>query len=209
VLALRGDPPHGAGAFHVAEGGFRYAKDLVRFLRKNFDFCVGAACYPEPHPEAESESTAIAHLSEKVEAGVDFLVTQLFFRASDYERFALAARRAGISVPILAGIFPPTDLGAVLRMTGKCGASVPSEMVRALQAAAEGAGDGVRFGVDASARLCRELLELGVDGLHFYTRNRAQDSLAVLDALGSEWRRPESYVRTCTAQGAKRRARTV
>jgi methylenetetrahydrofolate reductase (NADPH) len=207
VLALRGDPPRGADTFHVTGGGFRYAKDLVRFLRKNFDFCIGAACYPEPHPEAESQSVAISHLLEKVEAGVDFLVTQLFFRASDYEHFAAAARGAGIAAPILAGIFPPTDLGAVLRMTRKCGASVPSEMVRALEMEAEDGGE--RFGIDASARLCRELLELGVDGLHFYTRNRAQDSLAVLDALGSEWRRPGSYVRTCTAQGAKRRARTV
>jgi methylenetetrahydrofolate reductase (NADPH) len=207
VLALRGDPPRGDDAFHVTEGGFRYAKDLVRFLRKNFDFCVGAACYPERHPEAENEGVALSHLLEKVEAGVDFLVTQLFFRARDYERFTGAARQAGIGVPILAGIFPPTDLGALLRMTRKCGASVPSEMVRALETAGEAGGE--RFGIDASARLCRELLELGVDGLHFYTRNRARDTLAVLDALGSEWRRPESYVRTCTAQGANRRARTV
>ena len=207
VLALRGDPPRGQTAFRETAGGFRYAKELVRFLRENFDFCLGAACYPERHPETDDERAAFAHLRDKVDAGVDFLITQMFYRSSDFERFVARARENGISVPILAGIFPPTELLPLLRMTTKCGASVPPELVDGLtQASAEVA---VRFGVASSAALCRDALAGGAAGLHFYTRNRAPDALSVLDALGPAWRREPAHVRTWTAHGANLRARTV
>lgn len=207
VLALRGDPPRGEGHFRQATGGFRYAKDLVRFLRRNFDFCLGAACYPELHPEAPSEPDGLDHLLEKVEAGVDFLITQLFYRPSDFARFVRSVRARGVAVPVLAGIFPPTDLPALLRMTSKCGASVPPEIVEGLEQPSP--GDATRFGVASSAALCRDVLALGADGLHFYTRNRAPDTLSVLAALGPTWRSGPGYVSTWTAQGASLRARTV
>lgn len=209
VLALRGDPPRGQTAFRETPGGFRYAKDLVRFLRTNFDFCVGAACYPERHPESDSETSDLEHLREKVDAGVDFLITQLFYRAFDFERFFTHARRLGISVPILAGIFPPTDLAALRRMTSQCGASLPDEIVHGLEGPCAELPAPARFGIAAGAALCRELLALGACGLHFYTRNRAQDTLAVLAALDPAWRTAPNYVSTWTAQGANLRARTV
>jgi methylenetetrahydrofolate reductase (NADPH) len=207
VLALRGDPPRGEGQFRPAADGFRHAKDLVRFLRRNFDFCLGAACYPEPHPEAPSEPEGLDHLREKVEAGVDFLVTQLFYRASDFARFVRSVRARGVAVPIFAGVFPPTDLAALTRMTAKCGASVPPEILEGLAQASP--DEATRFGVASSATLCRDVLALGADGLHFYTRNRAPDTLSVLAALGPTWRTGSGYVSTWTAQGASLRARTV
>lgn len=208
LLALRGDPPRGETRFRQTAGGFRYAVDLVRFLRKNFDFCLGAACYPERHPEADDPDTDLDRLQEKVAAGVDFLVTQLFYQAYDFERFITGARKRGIAVPILAGIFPPTDLAALLRMTTKCGASVPSHIVDGLRPSPDGEA-ATRFGIGTSVRLCRDVLSRGAGGLHFYTRNRAPDTLAVLAALGPEWRSEPAYVSTWTAQGANLRARTV
>ena len=186
VLALRGDAPRGEANFRMAAGGFRYAKDLVRFLRRNFDFCLGAACYPERHPEAESEQAGLDHLQEKVDAGVDFLITQLFYRSIDFERFLASVRARSVSVPILAGIFPPTDLAALRRMTTKCGASLPPEIVDGLERPRTHVA--ASFGVESSAELCRAVLARGAAGLHFYTRNRAADTLSVLATLGHTWR---------------------
>lgn len=209
VLALRGDPPRGQTAFPATAGGFHYAKDLVRFLRANFDFCIGAACYPERHPEADSDQRDLEHLLEKVEAGVDFLITQLFYRASDFERFLTRARQRGVTVPVLAGNFPPTDLAALVRMAHQCGASVPDGIVKGLQQSSADGAAAMRFGVRESSALCRDVLASGAGGLHFYTRNRAPDTLAVLAALPHEWRSDRSYVSTWPAQGESLRARTV
>src|SRR5262249_40408768 len=117
VIALRGDPPRGETTFKKAEGGFGNGSELVSLMRPRFDFCIAAACYPEKHPEAPDAETDLRHLKHKVDAGADFLITQLFFDNDDYFRFVERARAAGITVPIVAGIMPITNLSQIKRFT--------------------------------------------------------------------------------------------
>src|SRR5690606_14708725 len=121
LLALRGDPPRDQPDFRPAPGGFRYASELVAFVRSRWDFCIGGACYPETHPEAESPEADLAHLAEKVRAGTDFLITQLFFDPATYFAFVERARAAGIDVPIVPGIMPVISAQNARRMASLCG----------------------------------------------------------------------------------------
>jgi methylenetetrahydrofolate reductase (NADPH) len=183
VLALRGDPPGGGARFTAALGGFSHAAELCRFLRQHFDFGLGAACYPEKHSEAPSWDADLERLREKVEAGAEYLITQLFFEPDLYSEFVARARNAGITVPILPGVLPATDLRALVRMSEKCGAGVP-ERVRELLAPHEHDPRAMlEVGIEFTRAQCRALLELGAPGLHFYTRNRWPEVSAVLDAL--------------------------
>src|SRR5208282_3883945 len=126
VLALRGDPPAGDRTFVPAEGGFSYASELVAFIREqDFPFCVGGACYPEGHVESVSREEDLRHLKTKVDAGLDFLITQLFFDNAFYFDFVERARRLGVNVPIVPGIMPITNFEQVERFTRMCGATVP------------------------------------------------------------------------------------
>jgi len=134
VIALRGDPPRGETTFKKAEGGFGNAFELVALMRARFDFCTAAACYPEKHPEALDAETDLRHLKAKVDAGADFLITQLFFDNEDYFRFVERARAAGISVPIVAGIMPITNLSQVKRFTAHCGSRIPGGLLAKLEA---------------------------------------------------------------------------
>ncbi|MFZ5897094.1 MAG: methylenetetrahydrofolate reductase [NAD(P)H] [Myxococcota bacterium] len=203
VLALRGDPPKGEATFRVAQGGLSYASELLRLLREEADFCLGGACYPEKHPEAESLDLDLARLAEKVEAGAEYLITQLFFDVSDYVSFVERARRFGIHVPIVPGVLPATDLDALLSMAKKCGASVPAELHQELAALS---GDA-RFerGVELTLELCRALLAYGVPGLHFYTRNRGEVA-HVLEAL--DWGHPARRSSSVQLLNAKTEATT-
>ncbi len=194
VLALRGDPPRGQDRFVPTQGGFAHASDLVRFIRSRWDFAIGAACYPEVHPEAPDADTDLANLVTKVQAGVDFLVTQLFFDNARFFDFVQRARSAGIDVPILAGIMPITDARQIDRFVRMCGASVPDALRARL---ADDGGDVHEMfwsGVSFAAHQCRGLLapcpagpfELGaprVDGIHFYTLNRSPATRAIFEIL--------------------------
>jgi methylenetetrahydrofolate reductase (NADH) len=183
VLPLRGDPPRGQSTFVKTEGGFGYAAELVRFIRSRFDFCLGSACYPEKHPEAADLDTDLGHLKTKVEAGADFLVTQLFFDNRDYFSFVERARRLGITAPIVAGIWPITNLSQIQRITGMCGASIPPALHAKLEAV-RGDNDAVRrVGVAHATEQCRELVARGVPGIHFYTLNRSPATVEILEAL--------------------------
>ena len=128
VLALRGDPPRGQARFEPHPEGFRYASELVAFIRSEprWTFCLGAAAYPEGHPETRDPALELDHLRAKVAAGADFLVTQLFFDDADYFRFVERARAAGIATPILPGIMPFTSVDQVERFTAMCGARIPA-----------------------------------------------------------------------------------
>ena len=130
VLALRGDPPKGQTEFKAVEGGFRFASELVRFIRDrhNSALCLGGACYPEKHPECGNPAVDLMNLKRKVDEGLDFVVTQLFFNNRHYFEFVERARRAGIKVPIVAGIMPITNASQIERFMVGCGATIPFEL---------------------------------------------------------------------------------
>jgi len=183
VLPLRGDPPKGQTTFARTEGGFGYANELVSFIRASYDFCLAGACYPEKHPEAPSLEEDLKSLKRKVDAGVDFLVTQMFFDNRDYFAFVDRARKIGIDRKIVAGIWPITNLAQIQRITTMCGATIPEELVRRLEAV-RGDPERVRaVGVEHATAQCRELIARGAPGIHFYTLNRSRATVDILDAL--------------------------
>ncbi len=191
VLALRGDPPRNGGADARADAGeFPYANDLIAYLARTYDFCIGAACYPEVHPEAASPEDDLANLVKKVEAGAKFLITQVFFDNEKYFAFVERARAAGITVPILPGIMPITNYDQVARFTKMCGATIPPKLIAELEKQREHPKAVEDLGVAYSAVQAMELLRGGVPGVHFYTLNRSPAARAIGSALlaASAWR---------------------
>lgn len=183
VIALRGDPPKGSTTFVTHEGGFSNASQLVAFIKQRGAFCVAGACYPEKHPEAVSADADLEHLKRKVDAGAEFLITQLFFDNSDYFSFVDRARRAGIQVPIIAGIMPITNVSQIKRFTAMCGAHMPAGLMQKLEPIAADADAVGEVGVDYATAQCRELLDRGVPGIHFYTLNRSKATVEILKRL--------------------------
>jgi methylenetetrahydrofolate reductase (NADPH) len=186
VLPLRGDPPRGQSSFVRTEGGFSYASELVAFARERYDFCLAGACYPEVHPEAESAQVDLEHLKRKVDAGADFLITQLFFDNEDYFRFVERARAQGIHCPIVAGIMPITNVGQIKRFTQMCGARIPRALLARLEAAEDDAQAVRALGVEHATEQCRGLLQSGAPGIHFYTLNRSTATRTILENLRDE-----------------------
>lgn len=185
VLALRGDPPKGETEFKPVVGGFSYASELVKFIRdEGFDVCVGAACYPEGHVETRDLERDLKHLVTKVDNGVDFLVSQLFFDNEDFRAFARRARSAGIDVPIVPGLMPVTNVAQTQRFTQMCGSRIPQELLRRLRIVESDASAVVATGVHWCAEQARQLLASGAPGIHFYTLNKSSATLAVHAALG-------------------------
>jgi methylenetetrahydrofolate reductase (NADPH) len=183
VLALRGDPPAGEEQWTATEGGLEYSRELVELIAGDYPFAIGAACFPETHIHAESPEADLEHLVAKVGAGVDFLITQLFFDNTVYFGFLARARAAGIKVPIIPGIMPITRVGQVERMASMCGASIPDDLRRELHARGEHPEAVLDFGVAYATLQCAELLAAGAPGIHFYTLNRSPATRAILSAL--------------------------
>jgi methylenetetrahydrofolate reductase (NADPH) len=183
VLALRGDPPAGQEAWRKTEGGLEYSSELVALIRADYSFAIGAACFPETHIHATSTEDDLAHLAEKVRAGADFLITQLFFDNECYFDFLARARAAGIEVPIIPGILPITHVGQVERMSAMSGASIPAGLRRELRLRAGAEEAVLDFGVAYATLQCAELLAAGAPGIHFYTLNRSPATRAILSAL--------------------------
>ena len=183
VLALRGDPPKGQPEFLRAIGGFGYASELVAHIRGLYGFCLGAAAYPEGHIETSDKDEDLRHLKEKVDSGVDFLITQLFFEARMYFDFVERARAAGIEVPILPGIMPVTNVKSLERFTRMCGASIPVKLRDRLELVRDDENSVIEVGVDWATNQCRELLEGGAPGIHFYTLNRSRSTVRVFQNL--------------------------
>ena len=183
VLPLRGDPPKGAGRFVKTEGGFGYANELVEFIRGRYPFCLGAACYPEGHQEAPDLKADLDNLKRKVDAGVDFLITQLFFNNDDFFRFRDRAEAAGIKVPILAGIMPILSVKQIKRFTEMCGASIPAGLLANIEAVEDDPEAVRQLGAYHATRQCENLLAGGVAGLHFYTLNRSTATRAVYQTI--------------------------
>lgn len=183
VLALRGDAPDGAERFEVTEGGFANATDLIAFLSERHDVCIGGACYPEVHPEATSADDDLGFARLKQDLGASFLTTQLFFDCDLYWAFVERARAAGVTIPIVPGIMPVTNVAQVERFTEMCGASLPEELLGRLRPVKDDPGAVMATGIEYAITQCRALLEGGAPGLHFYTLNKSHATRSILAAL--------------------------
>ncbi|HEX9290238.1 MAG TPA: methylenetetrahydrofolate reductase [NAD(P)H] [Anaeromyxobacteraceae bacterium] len=193
VLALRGDPPRGEQKFDAHPEGFRYASELVAFIRSErarWKFCIGVAGYPEGHVETPDLARDLANLKTKVDAGADFLVTQLFFGNAHYFRFVERARAAGIGVPIMPGIMPLTNVDQIERFTAMCGAQIPPLLRAAMEVRRSDPEAALQLGVAYASLQCADLLRRGAPGIHFYTLNRSPSTRAIVAALRSSepWR---------------------
>jgi methylenetetrahydrofolate reductase (NADH) len=205
VLALRGDPPAGQHEWVKTEGGLEYSHELVSLLRADYDFAVGAACFPETHIHATSPEDDLRHLKAKVDAGVDFLITQLFFDNALYDDFVERARAIGITVPIIPGIWPITGYEQIARVTAMCGATLPEHLLGELQARQGDPEAVAEFGVAYATMQAADLLANGAPGAHFYTLNRSPATRAILSALRL-WR---PWDRARTGLGEPRRPPAV
>lgn len=186
ILALRGDPPAGQANFQPVEGGLTRAVELVRLLKTLDGFSIGVAGFPEGHPDCKGDKYANwEHLRQKVEAGAQFVITQLFFDNRAYFEFVEHLRdRMGVRVPLLPGILPVVSAAQLKRMASMCGASIPA----ALQAGLDRLGSDdeamTEYGIDYATEQCAELLRGGAPGIHFYTLNRARSVKRILSRLG-------------------------
>ncbi|MFA5264255.1 MAG: methylenetetrahydrofolate reductase [NAD(P)H] [Opitutaceae bacterium] len=186
IMALRGDPPKGAVEFTPAPDGLRYAGELVALLKaRHNDFCLGVAGYPEKHPEAPSIEIDLDNLKRKVDQGADFITTQLFFDNTIYYRFVDRCRAAGIALPIVPGIMPVLSSKQIQRITAMCGASLPLQLTRRLEVAAENADVVEIVGIDWALSQIRDLLQHGAPGYHLYILNRAKGALALAAGLAA------------------------
>lgn len=183
VLALRGDPPRGEASFTPHPDGFSHASELVAFIRQRQGFCIGAACYPEGHIENPSPDDDLRWLKVKVDAGVDFLITQLFFEPAVYLRFIERARAGGIAVPIIPGVMPITNVAQIERFTQMCGASLPAKLLGRLHKVRDDEQAVMATGIEWAIDQCRALLALGAPGIHFYTLNKSLATRVVCRSL--------------------------
>ncbi len=183
VLALRGDPPQGQEEWTATEGGLSYSTELAQLIHDNYDFTIGAACFPEVHIHAESGESDLQYTKQKVDAGASFLITQLFFDNHLYYDFVARAREIGIDVPIIPGIMPVTNVEQLRRFTTIIGASIPGRLMRDLEARADDPDAVTQFGVAYATLQCADLLAHGAPGIHFYTLNKSPATRAILSAL--------------------------
>ncbi len=189
VLSLRGDLPRDASA-DTSASAFGYASDLTAMIARNYHFCIGGACYPEKHPEAASFEDDLHNLRRKIEAGAEFLITQLFFDNDRYFEFVERARRIGITVPILPGIMPITNYEQIQRFTALCGATIPPKLLAELEARRDEPKAVEELGVAYATLQCTDLLRRGAPGVHFYTLNKSPATRAIVSALlaATAWR---------------------
>ena len=186
VVAIRGDQPKDP-AFRPPANGFRYAVDMIRFMREGgHGFCLVGGGHPEGHPECRDLELNIEHLREKVDAGVDVVITQLFYDNADYFAFVERARRVGIRVPLVPGIMPITNWPQIERITTLSGNQVPSRLHAALERVRNDEPAAVAVGVEWATRQCVELLRGGAPGVHFYTLNKSPATRAIFENLRRE-----------------------
>lgn len=184
VVALRGDLPSGVGMSHG--GDFRFARDLVAFIRSEFGdaFHIEVAAYPEMHPQARSPGADLQAFADKVAAGANAAITQYFYNADAYFRFRDEAARAGVAIPIVPGIMPITNFTQLARFSDTCGAEIPRWLRLRLSACGDDLDSLRAFGHEVVVALCERLLAGGAPGLHFYTLNQSAPSLAIVRSIG-------------------------
>ncbi|SNS18893.1 5,10-methylenetetrahydrofolate reductase (NAD(P)) [Noviherbaspirillum humi] len=185
VVALRGDLPSGYGGFGTTGDAFRYANELVEFIRKETGdwFHIEVAAYPEVHPQAKSPQDDLASFARKVKAGADGAITQYFYNADAYFRFVDEAKKQGVEVPIVAGIMPITNYTQLVRFSDMCGAEIPRWIKLKLASYGDDTDSIRAFGLDVVTQLCERLLQGGAPSLHFYTLNQANATLEICRRL--------------------------
>jgi methylenetetrahydrofolate reductase (NADPH) len=180
ILALGGDRPDG---YEPPTGAFTYANELAAFIASRWNFDIGGACYPETHPKAPSAEIDLENLVRKARTGLSVLTTQLFFENDYYFSFVTRVREAGIEQPIVPGIMPIIGAANIRRITSMCGAQIPQELKEKLKRVEDDDAETLEVGVEWATRQCRELLERGAPGIHFYTMNRSPATRRVFQAL--------------------------
>ncbi len=183
LMLLRGDPPKGTKDFVNKAGYFQHASDLIELAAAKSLFCIGAAGYPEKHPESVNMDNDINYLKYKVDKGAHFVVTQMFFDNNYYYNFVQKAREAGIDKPIIPGIIPIVNYKQIKKFSDMCGTQIPDELVQQLEPYQDNREKTYQIGVDYAIHQCRELLEEGVPGLHFYTLNKSRATVDIFSEI--------------------------
>ncbi len=185
IMALRGDPPEGQKSFQAVAGGLRYANELVELIRsQSEEMGIGVAGYPEKHPEAPSPQADLENLKRKADAGADAVFTQLFYVNANFLKFRDRCTAAGITLPVIPGIMPITSYARIKRITAMCQAVFPDDLSASLEAVQDDDDAQFEIGVEHAIRQCRELIDSGVPGIHFYVLNQSKACERILNALG-------------------------
>ena len=185
ILALRGDPPNGVAEFQKTPGGFEFSHELVTFIREMGGFSIGTAGFPEGHIACrEGREVDWQRLHQKVQAGADFVITQLFFDNQDFLKFRDYVTRLGVKVPLVPGLLPILSASQIKKFTTLCGASIPAALLARLEELEKDDAAATAFGIEYATRQCEELLREGVEGLHFYTLNKTHSTTEVVKNLG-------------------------
>jgi len=185
ILALRGDPPMGTGDFQKTPGGFEFSSELVAFIRELGGFCIGTAGFPEGHIACKEGKVADwRRLKHKIDQGADFVITQLFFDNEDFFAFRDHLTRLGVKIPLVPGMLPILSASQIKKFTTLCGAKIPPAMMARLEELSDDDAAVTAYGIDYATRQCEQLLREGVEGLHFYTLNKAHSTTQVVKNLG-------------------------
>ncbi|MCL0029123.1 methylenetetrahydrofolate reductase [NAD(P)H] [Dehalococcoidia bacterium] len=183
LIVLRGDPPVDQSSFVPTHEGFTHATDLIRHVKKHFQFCVAAACYPESHPESPDIGSDMKFTRQKLDAGAEFLITQLFYNNDDFYSFMDRAARFHIDVPVIPGLMPIVSASQIRRITTLCGASIPPDLDTLLSEHSNDSSYVRQLGIDHTTAQAQDLLDNGARGLHFYVLNRSYSIIKILDNL--------------------------
>jgi methylenetetrahydrofolate reductase (NADPH) len=185
ILALRGDPPGGNGEFQKTPGGFEFSRELVAFLKELGGFSIGTAGFPEGHIACtEGREVDWRRLQEKIDAGADFVLTQLFFDNADFYRFRDHLTKLGVTVPICPGIIPIMSTSQIKRFTALCGSKLPAPLLTKLETLGDNDEAATAYGIDYATAQCADLLKNGTPGIHFYTLNKPHSTTAIVKNLG-------------------------
>ena len=187
IVALRGDPPKGQTEFKPVPNGFKYGSELVRFIRNHpkfaQSFSLAVAGYPEGHLECPDKEEDLEHLKEKVNAGADVVITQLFFDNADFYDFEKKCEKARIKVPIIPGIMPVSNGPQIKRITSMCGSKIPEKLQKAIDRYGDDHVSVEKFGTEYATDQCRQLLAHGIPGIHFYTLNKSHATDHIFHSL--------------------------
>ena len=182
VLALRGDIPQG---FDLSTADYRYASELINEIRERGDFCIGGACYPESHPESENSFADLRHLKKKADSGCEFFTTQMFFDNSILYNFLYRAHRAGIEVPVVAGIMPVTNAAQIKRIMAISGAALPQRFVRIVDRYGDNPAAMMQAGIAYATEQIIDLFANGVPAVHVYSMNKPEIARRIMENVSS------------------------
>jgi methylenetetrahydrofolate reductase (NADPH) len=183
IAALRGDPPKGETSFAPRPDGFMHASDLTAFIRARSSLCIAVAGYPEGHIEAPDKETDWNYLHQKIIAGANLVITQLFFDNRDFFAFERRMREKGATVPIVPGIMPITNYHQIIRFTQTCGATIPQKVARNIEKMKSDLKALQQYGVEYATQQCADLIAHGVPGIHFYTLNKSDSTRKIVENL--------------------------